>query len=213
MIAPAQKATTEDQNPSWHAAFLALLPAIRKEANYAFRGLKPEAKEDAVEEVVANSCLAFARLVELGKADIAYASVLARFGIQQYRDGRRVGNRLRIGDVLSPYAQKKKGIVVESLDKFDKEENAWQEAIVEDDRTPIPDQVAFRIDFPAWLATFPERDRRIAESLAIGERTSDVANRFHVSPGRISQMRREFWYDWRAFHGELNREETERTIV
>ena len=49
--------------------------------------------------------------------------------------------------------------------------NAWTiadgdrrvgEAIVEDPRTPVPDQVAFRIDFPKWLDGMPRRNRKIA---------------------------------------------------
>ena len=43
---------------------------------------------------------------------------------------------------------------------------------------------------------------RIAESLAEGNRTLDVARRFKVSPGRISQIREEFRQSWDEFHGE-----------
>jgi hypothetical protein len=39
---------------------------------------------------------------------------------------------------------------------------------------PVPDIVAFRCDFAAWLTTLSRRDRRIAQSLAIGNRTGDV---------------------------------------
>jgi hypothetical protein len=190
-----------------------MLPAIRKQARYAFRKLKPEAREEAVEEVVASACCAFARLAELGKTDIAYPSVLTHFGIKQFLDGRRVGNRMRRRDVLSPYAQRKKGIIVEHLDRFDTGEGVWLEAVVEDDRTPVLDQVAFRIDFPTWLATRSPRNRRIAEALALGHSTGEVARRFKVSSGRISQIRSEFHDSWLEFHGEKNPgEETGVTV-
>ena len=91
---------------------------------------------------------------------------------------------------------------MERLDHFDEEENEWMEAVVEDHQTPVPDQVAFRIDFPAWLAIHPRRDRRIAETLAIGHSTTEAAQRFHVSPGRISQKQRDFHASWHTFHGE-----------
>ena len=39
-------------------------------------------------------------------------------------------------------------------------------------------------------------------ALLRGERTSDVARQFRISPGRISQLRREFERSWREFHGE-----------
>jgi len=74
--------------------------------------------------------------------------------------------------------------------------------MVEDRQTPVPDQVAFRIDFPAWLAIHPRRDRRIAETLAVGHSTTEAAKRFHVSAGRISQKRRDFHASWQTFHGE-----------
>jgi DNA-binding NarL/FixJ family response regulator len=71
-----------------------------------------------------------------------------------------------------------------------------------DRRTPIPDQVAFRIDFPAWLKTLSRREREIAKALAKGHRTLDVARRFGLSMARISQLRREFFDSWQRFHGE-----------
>lgn len=49
----------------------------------------------------------------------------------------------------------------------------------------------FRIDFAEWRATLPDRLRSIADALAMGEATEDAAKRFQVSPGRISQIRRE----------------------
>jgi hypothetical protein len=36
----------------------------------------------------------------------------------------------------------------------------------------------------------------------IGERTLDVADRYGLCPGRISQLRREFCQDWRIFSGD-----------
>ena len=74
---------------------------------------------------------------------------------------------------------------------------------MEDTRTtPVPDIVAFWVDFADWLRSLRRRDRRIAESLALGNRTSDVAKRFKVSAGRVSQLRRELAESWRAFVGD-----------
>jgi hypothetical protein len=49
----------------------------------------------------------------------------------------------------------------------------------------------FRIDFSEWRANLPDRLREVADILATGESTADAAQRFGVSAGRISQMRRE----------------------
>ena len=52
---------------------------------------------------------------------------------------------------------------------------------------PVSDIVAFRVDFADWLKSLRRRDRRIAQSLALGNCTGDVAKRFKVSAGRVSQ--------------------------
>ena len=85
--------------PPWHETFLRMLPAIRQHARISFRHLGPEAREEAIQSVVCNACCAMARLAELGKLDLAYASVLARFGVAQVRDGRMTGGHLNCRDV------------------------------------------------------------------------------------------------------------------
>lgn len=202
MIARAKPIRQQASVPDWHQQFLNMLPVIRKYANNAFQHLDTEGREDAVHEVIANALVAFARLVQLGKADLAYPTVLARYGAAQLREGRRVGNRRRVGEVLSGYAQRKKGFLVERLDGFEKESGDWLEAVVEDLRTPVLDQVAFRIDFAAWLNAQTKRNRRIAEALAVGGTTGEVAKRFNVSSGRISQLRQEFHRSWQEFQGD-----------
>ena len=102
---------------------------------------------------MANAFRAYARLVDLGKKHLIYLSVLARYAVMQVREGRRVGGKLNTFDVLSRYAQHRKRIVVERLDKFDPDADEWQEAVIEDHATPVPEQVAFRVDFPDWLLT------------------------------------------------------------
>ena len=199
VIAPIKK--SRSVRPRWHAAFLMMLPVIVRHLRIAFRHLRPEAKEEAVAEALANACVAYQRLVKQGRAHLGFPTVLARFAAAQVRDGRQVGSGQNTRDVLSPRAQKKKQFQVERLDHFDEEENQWMEAVVEDPHTPVFDQVCFRIDFPEWLARLSRRNRRIAESLSIGNSTGAVAKRFRISPGRISQLRREFYESWQEFCG------------
>ena len=45
--------------------------------------------------------------------------------------------------------------------------------------------------------------RAVADMKVLGERTLDVAATFGMSPGRVSQLRREFRADWRRFIGEV----------
>jgi hypothetical protein len=46
-------------------------------------------------------------------------------------------------------------------------------------------------------------NRRVAEKLATGESTSAIARLFRLTPGRISQLRRELCDAWHTFQGEL----------
>jgi DNA-directed RNA polymerase specialized sigma subunit len=179
-----------------------MIPAITIYARKAFSYLTPEARAEAVAEVLANACQAFARLVQLRKTDLAYASVLARYGVQQTRDHRKVGNRLNIRDVQSSYCQARKGIRVERLDKYVPHEDAWEEVVVEDRTAGPADVVRTKLDFSDWLASLNNRQRRVALYLANGETTKDAAERFKLSAGRISQLRRELSENWKRFVGD-----------
>ncbi len=188
-----------------HEGFLVLLPKIRRYACRAFRRWSAEAREDAVAEVVANAYVAYVRLVRRGRGELAFATVLARYAIRQFHDGRRVGSRFTVRDVMSKAAQRRHGFAVERLDCVGSPTGAWREAVVEDTATPVADQAAFRCDFPAWLRGVKRRDRRIAEALSLGHSTSEVAQRFRVSASRVSQLRGELHDSWHSFHGdELN---------
>ena len=201
MVSIAGKACPRRPVPRWHRGFLALLPRICYYARFAFRGLDPESKQEAVQSVVAGAMNAYVALVQRGKADVAYATPLAMYAIRQYRDGRRLGSRLNVLDISSEYCQARKGVVMERLDKYDTEENCWQEILIPD-RTCTPAELAAsRIDFPAWLDTLSRRDRRIAMKLGAGETTSRVARMFQLSEGRVSQVRRELADNWRQFVG------------
>jgi hypothetical protein len=108
--------------PAWHVKLLAMLPIILRYARRAFRGYDPEAKQEAVQNVVANTAAAVAGLARRGKLDIAYPTVLAKFGIRQTLDHRKTGSLLNIKDVLSKYCQEEKGVVVERLDHFNEKQ-------------------------------------------------------------------------------------------
>ena len=73
----------EDVKAQENHRFLAMLPRIRRQASVAFRRLRPDRKDELIQEVVANAYCAFVRLVDRGKADVAYATPLANFAIRQ----------------------------------------------------------------------------------------------------------------------------------
>ena len=175
------------------------MPAIVRQARHAFRGLPAEAREDAIQEVVANCLVAFVRLAELGKVELAYPSALARYAVAQFRAGRRVGNSWRLRDAYSAH-----GPSLQHIGSPRDQRHGWREQLVDSRAMSVPDLAAFRIDFPAWLATLTDRDRWVALQLGNGERTMDVASRFGLSCGRVSQLRHEMERSWHEFHGELD---------
>ena len=199
MIAVAEKPVRKRSIPKWHKQFLAMLPLIRRHAAVSFRHLDAEARAEAVSEAVANALVAFRRLVELGKVDVAYASPLARYAVAQIRAGRRVGASLNCKDVTSLHCQNQKRLTLERLDYYDTEEMCWQEVLVEDRHAGPAQTAASRIDFGNWLGTLPAKRRRIASVLATGETTLATARRFRLSPGRISQLRQELKLAWEVF--------------
>lgn len=187
------------------ARFLAILPRIELHARIVFRHLKcPHAKADAIAEVTGLAWRSFLRLAEQGKDASAFVTTFAEFAVRAVRSGRRLAGVERVNDVLSPVAQRRRCFAVSPLpDGSSLSGNVFEEALQDNTQTPIPEQVAFRFDFPAWLSTRTERDRQIIDDMARNEPTGALARKFGVSPGRISQLRRQYHDDWQRFHGEF----------
>jgi hypothetical protein len=153
--------------------------------------------------MVALSWLWFVRLAAKGKDATRFPSALATYAARAVRAGRKLAGKDPAGEVLSPAAQSRCGFVVGSLPNHSTlSGNPLDEALIDNTRSPVPDQVAFRIDWPCWVATRTERDRRIVTDLLMGERTGDVASRHGLTAGRVSQLRAHFREDWMRFLGE-----------
>lgn len=200
MIAIACRTQCRVLNPRWHRRFLEMLPALRRYAAFCFRNRHPEMREELIQETLANCCVACCHLAQRRKLAVVHPSPLVRYAVSQVRSGRRIGCRLNCHDVSSGYAQRRKSFRVERLD-HDHLPGGWHAAVAEDHHTPVDQQAAFRIDFPAWLTQLAPRQRRMVKFLAAGNSTSDAARRFRLSASRISQLRRELHHDWRQFQG------------
>lgn len=197
-----------EAKPAWHDGFMGLLPDIHRHVRFAFRMLKGEQREEAVQEALANALVAYVQLHKLGKTEVAYASPLVAYAVKQVCGGRQVACPLNSYDIMSPYAQRKQGFTVSRLQRPDGTDGGWKEILVEDPSCSPADLAASRIDFTAWLRRLPRQKRRIALMLAMGETTRETARNFAITPGRISQLRREFAQNWQEFHGENVRANT-----
>jgi hypothetical protein len=200
-----------------HAAFLSILPRIESHARVYFRGVRcPARQADAVQETLAIAWKWFVRLVEQGKDPLTFPMALASYAARAVRCGRRLCGQEKGKDAMSAIAQQRHGFAVEPLpytmastheDRYShvrgqRRRDLLEERLRDNTQTPVPEQVAFRIDFPAWRKTHARRTRRIRDGMMAGERTSDLSQRFGLSPARISQLRREPHNDWTRFLGD-----------
>jgi hypothetical protein len=186
--------------PSSNDGFLAIFPSVVRHVHFVFRRLSPADREEVEAEAVAAAFRSYVQLKEQGKDPTVFPTMLACFAALRVKQGRRLGGRRDTRDVLSYRAQKSRGFRVISLDA---KEARLAEALRDDTRTPIPEQVAFRVDFPAWLNTMRARDRQMVLALASGDQATEVARRFKLSAGRVTQLRQEWQREWQIFHGQV----------
>src|SRR4051812_28640387 len=186
-----------------HARFLALLPRLEAHGRVYFRHLRcPDRKAEALQEMRALAWKWVRRLAERGRDPFQFPSALATFAARAVASGRRLVGQESPRDVLSPHAQRRRGIVVRSLpDGTPAGGHPLAAALRDNTRTPVPDQVQFRVDFPRWRETRNARDRRLIDRMMHGARTSDLSEALGISPARVSQLRREYHEDWQRFCG------------
>jgi hypothetical protein len=200
--------------PQLQAVFLAIRPRILTHAALVFRGMRCfDQKAEYFAETVAVAWRWFLRMAERGKDARQFPSVLASYAARAVKSGRRLCGQLRSKEVLSELGQMRHGFRVQSLPSSTRHNfeelhrkigaqrrmDSFEEWLQDNRETPVPDQVAFRCDFPAWLKTRCRRDRRMIRAMAGEERTLDLAKRFQLSPARISQLRREYAADWNRY--------------
>ena len=190
--------------------FTANLKAVEDAVKFAFRRrLRPQEYEEALAEARAAAWSAWHGLVQRGKDPVEVGvHGIAANAIRWVRARRKVGNT-NCGrgamDVYHSRAQKARDFKLVSLDSLDEADAAdstrgsWREWLAEDNRVGPADEACFRVDFDEWLEGLPARDRRVAELLATGEMTGEVARMAGISPARVSQLRRELAASWQEF--------------
>ena len=190
---------------NWQAGFLSVLPVVQTHARIQFRHLPASQREEAIQEAICAACQSYQLAASRGQLHVAHPSTLANFAVRHVLEGRHVGGSQDAAkDVLSPTAQRRYGFqVTDHTDRAAIDE--WQCVLLTDRKAkaPIPDLVACRIDFARWMRSWSKRDRKIIRALASGEKAGAVAERFSLSNGRVSQLRRKFEHNWGTFQGEF----------
>jgi DNA-binding NarL/FixJ family response regulator len=146
-------------------------------------------------------------LLQRGRNPASFAKRLARVAVLRVLSGRLSSSPDSSSDVLSRLAKQQHGFAVESLSTAPATNSDWESVLVENHKVTPADVAISRIDFSEWLGRMKQRRREIAETLAAGYDTSEVAERFQLSPARVSQMRREFENSWCAFQRNAGEEQ------
>jgi hypothetical protein len=196
-----------------HAMFLGLVSAIERRVRFVLRGRSPADRDEALAESVATAFAAQARLAARGRDGVRdFPGALVDYAVLSAKAGRLLSGT-SLTDVLSPLARRRRGFRVESLSCLWAREvpgrrdrhrpGGLDDRLRDNTRTAVPDQAAFRIDFPVFLAKLSPRDRALAEFLALGNSGQAAADQFGLTAGRVSQLRR-IWLDrWQRSQGEI----------
>jgi hypothetical protein len=207
VTAPRQRKAGRPQPPAGgalQAHFLSILPRVEEHARIYFRNVRcPGKRDDAIAETVALTWVYFCRLAARGKDARRFASLLAKYAAAHVRCGRRVCGQEAGKDALSGLAQQRHGFCAATLPALNtRPDNPLSEALADNTVSPVPEQVCFRLDFPAWRLSRSERDRRIIDAMMTNESTSALAERFGLSAARVSQLRSAYHADWVRFCGD-----------
>jgi hypothetical protein len=182
-------------------SFLDLLPHLTRYARLYFRDRQcPHGRADAIAEAVALAWRWYLRLAARGKDPATAAAGLIVFAARAVACGRRLCGKAKRKDALS----RSRGIEQHQVANRSgpgttRPPGFLVEALADNTRSPVPDQVVFRLDFPTWCRTRTQRERRMIAALMAGERPLDVARKYGLTAARISQLRREFRADWEKF--------------
>ncbi len=190
--------------PGLHAAFAPLLIQVERYARFAFRAIRcPQSRDDAIQETRGLAWRQFLHYASEGIDPSRFPRLFARRLVGSVNDGRRTACQDRRNDVLSPRAHLFHGLNLIALGDWpDETLDPWREALTDNARTPVPEQVAFRLDLPCWLQTLRPRHRRMVLDLLAGRSAKQVAQEHGVTLSYFCRLRKAWQVHWEAFrHG------------
>jgi hypothetical protein len=193
-----------------HEHFLSVFkPRIEQQAGVSFRrySRNRELVEELTQEAMGLGWHHYLTMKLKGEKDPEeFVSVFAERVCQGVRNGRKITGQERAKSISNPRTQAIRGICQQSLPEQDTgTENHDLLRAIQDERDSPPDMAAYLIDTKEWLAQLPERKRELAMDMAAGDSTTDLAEKYGMTQGRVSQIRRELVESNRQFHGDEGR--------
>jgi len=187
-----------------NARFLDILPNLKRFARKHLRHHRSLPREEAIAEVLALGLIACHSLLRRHRAEHIDSAGFAHHLVRSVRHGRTAASGQQGRDALSPLGRLRHGRMVRSLDarvasQFNDGDGSLLGELVPDRDRPVPDQVAFRVDFGEWLNRQSPRDREMMALLAAGERPGDVARKLGFTQAVVSQRREKWRKSWGTF--------------
>jgi DNA-directed RNA polymerase specialized sigma24 family protein len=180
------------------AHFEQVLPRIQRHAKIQFSYLTPEARDDAIAKALGLAWKYYLAEAEKGKKPDEYISAIATYAVKHVRAGRDVAGVEKAKDVMSKRVQREKGFSVQSIPDHDDpcEESETAEALRNWRETPPDEAAAFHHDFPMFVEELPEKQAAVVLDAAMGDTTTELAEKHQVSSSRVSQIRVEARKKW-----------------
>src|SRR5262245_33361272 len=196
--------------PTIHRQFEAALPQIENTIRFQFRRWPGRRREEAIADARAAAWHAWHGLIARGKDPLSVGPTgIASNACRYVKAGRRLGTgpcgRAAM-DVYRRRSQKKLGFELVGLGPETgrspvRSHDGWRDWLAGANHWTPADAATFRIDFAAWLEMLSPRKRRVAELLAMGHGTGEVADLLGVTAGAISQARAWLEGSWARFQG------------
>jgi hypothetical protein len=190
--------------------FTAALPRMDQVFRSRFRRWPPRDRAEAIATARAVAWVSWCGLVRRGRNPLEVgAAGIAYHATHRVRAGRPFGYGKPgpHADVMSHRTQREHGFELVLLDQVERDwqgmdSDEWRDVLAADHRTTPADAACFDLDFRAWLAGLPHRKKWIAERLAEGFTTSELARELGVTLPLISQTRTYLATSWAVFQGE-----------
>ena len=192
---------------SWQVALQDFLPQATRLLGAYFRHLRPEEKQEAMQEAMAQLCDSFAKLHKGGKLHKVRPSALVWFAVKRVRAGRTIPDprRARRSDnhccIMDRAPYKKDEAVSAALSMPTSARYVGRTAKRPEVDNPIDaltdksaanpaDIVQARVDVPGYLRGMRPIWRKIADLALAGNKTGDIARMIGTSAGYVSHVRR-----------------------
>ncbi len=182
-----------------HAAFLEMLPAIKRRLRWAFRRFKanPDHREELEQQAQAYAWDLYLRSKLTERGPRGYAAFLVKYAIKNTLalKSATLGTPDNRRDVYSRKAQADNG--------FDIARGEWVNHLI-DDRASVPETVACRIDYGEWLSQQPKRYQELLNAFALGHTRAEVTKiTGYCRPEYVWAIRKKLEASWKRHVGIL----------